>query len=337
MKNQESYSNIALSEMYLKNPKEAKTPENLIHLRKARNMEIYREQVRKILGKKQKTNNAIAINSQTSQLSTFGIANITNTYNITDKELLEQIEVLKSQLLNAGIKPISEMVSYEDAKEFLKNAIKAASESDSHENIKEVERWDEFIKNHPKYVEEEKEKEEAWKNDNFLKNIEALEVQRNIIPKNIYSGASVDILMEKGLKKELAVRLMRNRVLWLVHMDPNQIALTHLADLRFKYSFAGLDIIEMRALYACMPEKFEHDDTGEKMQWLSSIREKLSDLINQDKNNTLISRLKRNSAYLDKKEPIKFKKINLNAQNNQKNNKKLSFMEELALKRKKIE
>lgn len=337
MKNQESYSNIALSEMYLKNPKEAKTPENLIHLRKARNMEIYREQVRKILGKKQKTNNAIAINSQTSQLSTFGIANITNTYNITDKELLEQIEVLKSQLLNAGIKPISEMVSYEDAKEFLKNAIKAASESDSHENIKEVERWDEFIKNHPKYVEEEKEKEEAWKNDNFLKNIEALEVQRNIIPNNIYSGASVDILMEKGLKKELAVRLMRNRVLWLVHMDPNEIALTHLADLRFKYSFAGLDIIEMRALYACMPEKFEHDDTGEKMQWLSSIREKLSDMINQDKNNTLISRLKRNQAYLEKKEPIKFKKINLNAQNNEKNNKKLSFMEELALKRKKIE
>tara|TARA_X000000368_G_scaffold419018_1_gene421558 strand:- start:3464 stop:4477 length:1014 start_codon:yes stop_codon:yes gene_type:complete len=337
MKNQESYSNIALSEMYLKNPKEAKTPENLIHLRKARNMEIYREQVRKILGKKQKTNNAIAINSQTSQLSTFGIANITNTYNITDKELLEQIEVLKSQLLNAGIKPISEMVSYEDAKEFLKNAIKAASESDSHENIKEVERWDEFIKNHPKYVEEEKEKEEAWKNDNFLKNIEALEIQQKIIPKNIYSGASVDILMEKGLKKELAVRLMRNRVLWLVHMDPNQIALTHLADLRFKYSFAGLDLIEMRALYACMPEKFEHDDTGEKMQWLSSIREKLSDMINQEKNNTLISRLKRNQAYLDKKEPIKFKKINLNAQNNEKNNKKLSFMEELALKRKKID
>jgi len=337
MSNKETYSNIALSEMYLKNPKEAKTPENLIHLRKARNMELYREQVRKILGKKQKTNNAIAINSQTSQSSTFGIANITNTYNITDKELLEQIEVLKSQLLNAGIKPISEMVSYEDAKEFLKNAIKAASESDSHSNIKEVERWDEFIKNHPKYVEEEKEKEEAWKNDNFLKNIEALEVQRNIIPNDIYSGASVDILMEKGLKKELAVRLMRNRVLWLVHMDPNEIALTHLADLRFKYSFAGLDIIEMRALYACMPEKFEHDDTGEKMQWLSSIREKLSDLINQEKNKTLISRLQRNQAYLEKKKEVKLKKINLNSQNNEKNKTKLSFMEELALKRKKID
>ena len=57
-------------------------------------------------------------------------------------------------------------------------------------------------------------------------------------------------------------------------------------------------------------------------------------MINQDKNNTLISRLKRNQAYLDKKEPIKLKKINLN---NEKNNKKLSFMEELAQKRKKIE
>ncbi len=335
MSNKETYSNIALSEMYLKNPKEARNPENLIHLRKARNMELYKAQVKKILGGKQKTNNAIAINCQTNRSS--GIPNITNVYNITDNELLEQIEVLKSQLLNAGIKPISEMVSYEDAKEYLKNAIKAASGSDSHENIKEVERWDEFIKNHPKYVEEEKEKEEAWKNDNFLKNIEALEIQQKIIPKNIYSGASVDILMEKGLKKELAVRLMRNRVLWLVHMDPNQIALTHLADLRFKYSFAGLDIIEMRALYACMPEKFEHDDNGEKMNWLSSIREKLSDLINQENNNTLISRLQRNPAYLEKKKEVKLKKINVNSQNNEKNKTKLSFMEELALKRKIID
>ena len=225
------------------------------------------------------------------------------------------------------------MVSYEDAKEFLKNAIKNTSQSDCHQNIKELERWDDFVKNHPKYTEEQREIEAAWKNDNFLKNIESLEIQKQIIPNDIYSGASVHILIEKELKKELAVRLMRNRVLWLVHMDPNQIALTHLADLRFKYSFAGLDIIEMRALYACMPEKFEHDDNGEKMQWLASIREKLTDMINQEKNNTLISRLQRNSAYLDKKEPIIIKKINLNNQNKT----KLSFIEELALKRKQNE
>ena len=56
-----------------------------------------------------------------------------------------------------------------------------------------------------------------------------------------------------------------------------------------------------------------------------------------EKNNTLISRLKRNQAYLDKKEPIKLKKINLNNKNNEKNNKKLTFIEELALKRKIIE
>ena len=90
--------------------------------------------------------------------------------NIKYHFFLEQIEVLKSQLNNAGIKPLSEMVTYETAKEYLTKALKNASESDSYENIKEVERWDEFIKNHPKYIEEEKEKEEAWKNDNFLKN-----------------------------------------------------------------------------------------------------------------------------------------------------------------------
>ena len=327
MKDVESYSNIALGKIFSQNPNQAKTSSSLLHRRKGLNREIHLENLRK----KKQAKEAKREFQQKEILKT-GSINSTS-YVVNDESLLEQIEVLKSQLNNAGIKPLSEMVTYETAKEYLTKALKNASESDSYENIKEVERWDEFIKNHPKYIEEEKEKEEAWKNDNFLKNIEALEIQQKIIPKNIYCGASVDILMEKGLKKELAVRLMRNRVLWLVHMNPNEIAPIHLADLRFKYSFTGLDLIEMRALYACMPEKFEHDDTGEKMQWLSSVREKLSDMINHDKNNTLISRLKRNSAYLEKKEPIKLKKINLNNQNKN----KLSFMEELALKRKKIE
>lgn len=327
MKDVETYSNIALGQIFSQNPNQAKTSNCLLHRRKGLNREIHLENLRKKKQAKQAKREF-----QQKEILKTGSINSTS-YVVNDESLLEQIEVLKSQLNNAGIKPLSEMVTYETAKEYLTKALKNASESDSYENIKEVERWDEFIKNHPKYAQEEKEKEEAWKNDNFLKNIEALEVQRNIIPNDIYSGASVDILMEKGLKKELAVRLMRNRVLWLVHMNPNEIAPIHLADLRFKYSFTGLDLIEMRALYACMPEKFEHDDTGEKMQWLSSVREKLSDMINQEKNNTLISRLKRNSAYLEKKEPIKLKKINLNNQNKN----KLSFMEELALKRKKIE
>ena len=154
-----------------------------------------------------------------------------------------------------SIKPVSDCVSYEDAKIYLRDAITHASSVDSYENIQEVERWDTFIRNHPKYVIEQQHAENEWRKENVSKNLEALKTQQKCVPSDIFSGASVDSLVSKGVYPSLAVRLMRNRALWLVHMESSDIALTHIADLKFKYSYAGLDVIEMRALYAYVCQK----------------------------------------------------------------------------------
>ena len=207
-------------------------------------------------------------------------------YNINDSNIQEYLELLKSQLIQAGITPITDIVSYETAKTNLRNAIKNAFENNSIEATNEVDRWDTYVKNHPKYIEEKQEEKRKWNVEQYLQNCNALKKQQQIIPKDIYTGLSVTSLIERGLSTNLANRIIRNRCLWLVHMNINDIKQIHIADLRCKYAFSGLDIIEMRALYMCMPEEFDNDPNKEKTLWLNALYTQLNHMINQEKNNT---------------------------------------------------
>lgn len=45
----------------------------------------------------------------------------------------------------------------------------------------------------------------------------------------------------------------------MVRMDPAFIARLHVADLNTKFSSSGLDLLEMRALYASLPLDFKND------------------------------------------------------------------------------
>tara|TARA_B100001769_G_scaffold271521_1_gene264432 strand:+ start:3258 stop:4193 length:936 start_codon:yes stop_codon:yes gene_type:complete len=220
-----------------------------------------------------------------------------NNIVIGNQELLDHIELLKSQLENAGLRPISEITSYEDGKSNLIKALEACIEDDSFFNLQEVDKWDDFIKNHPKYIEEQVQKNKLWVEDAMERGKDAIEEQKKYIPENIFDNASVVNLQNKGLSLNLATRIMRNRALWLIRMDVKDIANVHIADLKFKYSFTGLDIIELRALYACLPDKFEHDPKNEKENWKNSLIQSIKDIENQEKNGTLPKRLIRNSAY----------------------------------------
>ena len=50
------------------------------------------------------------------------------------------------------------------------------------------------------------------------------------------------------------------------------IAKTHIADLSNKYQVQGLDISELRAVYAALPAEFENDRNGAKAQWRAAAR-----------------------------------------------------------------
>lgn len=73
----------------------------------------------------------------------------------------------------------------------------------------------------------------------------------------------------------MAKRVQRNRSLWLIWKTQEELSVIHHADLNFKYSYCGLDLTELRALYACMPPEFNNDITGDKQKWLDNLRDKL--------------------------------------------------------------
>lgn len=93
--------------------------------------------------------------------------------------LLEQIESLKIQLSKAGIEPKLEFISYEEGNQMLLCALEKAAVSDSSVVLCEVERWDTFIRNHPQYEIDLKEKNVRWELENEEKNKEALREQKN--------------------------------------------------------------------------------------------------------------------------------------------------------------
>ena len=65
----------------------------------------------------------------------------------------------------------------------------------------------------------------------------------------------------------MARRFRETKILWLVHMPTDSIARFHSADLMVKYSFQGLDITEMRAIFAVLPAAFDNDGDGKKAEW----------------------------------------------------------------------
>ena len=57
----------------------------------------------------------------------------------------------------------------------------------------------------------------------------------------------------------LARRCWSKRLLWFCRMDSEDISKTHGADLQVKYTFDGLDLVEMRAVFQSLPEVFKND------------------------------------------------------------------------------
>ena len=60
---------------------------------------------------------------------------------------------------------------------------------------------------------------------------------------------------------------------------PETVARAHVADLRSAYAVSGLDVVELRAVYASLPTAFENDGDGRKRAWAEGVREKLVSLV----------------------------------------------------------
>ena len=114
-----------------------------------------------------------------------------------------------------------------------------------------------------------------------------------------------DIESRRNLRKVCKVenacakRLWRCKVLSLIWMDADEIQSLHFSELDTKYWSYGLDIVEMRAVYACLPKEFpaEFDLDGKKEEWLRNFRDVLVDLSAEEQAGTLNDARARHFCY----------------------------------------
>ena len=183
------------------------------------------------------------------------------------------IKMLKNQISASGVAPIEDVITFEKAEEKLKSTLARLLMGDESASD-EYDKWDHFVRNHPKYKEQEELKQDLWKKENEVINRAAVRVLRTIVPADIVSNCTLPLL-ETSLPKAVARRVWTKKALWLTRISTDHIAKLHVADLQTKYSCQGLDELELRAVWACLPERFENDPKGDKAQWRSGVLDAL--------------------------------------------------------------
>lgn len=168
---------------------------------------------------------------------------------------------------------------------------------------KEFDKWDKFIRNHPEHIKEEQRKEEEWSERNAPINQAMVRLMKTYVPSDIWV---TDIARFKGsgdVSDQVVSRVWAHKALWLVRADKAHIAKMHAADLQMKYDIRGLDLVELRAVFASLPDKFDNDGDERKAQWRSKILDRLKQVIGQYEKGSLPKTQIRHRAYAASPQP----------------------------------
>ncbi|KAJ1446139.1 hypothetical protein M885DRAFT_265900 [Pelagophyceae sp. CCMP2097] len=132
-----------------------------------------------------------------------------------------------------------------------------------------------------------------FEQDERQANVNALAHMRSLVPKDVAAtdkaGVTADLALALGVPAEaprlraLATRIWAERSLWLVHADAASTAKAHVADLRSRYGYHKLDVVELRAVYAALPMEFENDADGAKMEWREELRQRLVEAVGDER------------------------------------------------------
>ena len=216
------------------------------------------------------------------------------------RELEGIVASLKRQLSD---KKIPEEKTLEELEKELKNAATKLLAGDDAAEA-DLDRLDAAIQAHPSYADRMAKEEARWEHEERDKNDESLAVTRRIVPRDIARSSAATIedlflrhLQDPRMAKDLAKRVFATNALWLVWLDPERIKKLHPSDLRHRYSATGLDIIELRAVYAALPTSFDNDPLGHKAAWRTDLRTKLVALVAKERSNALGGGERRHPAY----------------------------------------
>ena len=139
-------------------------------------------------------------------------------------------------------------------------------------------------------------KRQAWDKEQRDANDEALRRMLSVYPDDVNTSC--------GLPRELLNRFKRTRALQLLSTPQGVIQTKHAVELN-RLSNQGLDLVEMRAVYACLPAIFDLDGDGKKALWRQNFVIKLKELVKKETNGTLSTREQRHPAYANAEAQLK--------------------------------
>ena len=168
----------------------------------------------------------------------------------------------------------------------------------------EFDAWSKVVSAHPAYIRRERRRRAEWEKENFSVCQAALWELRPMVPSNIDNTSLSAVMEHPPLQREgqgpnvaLAERIWRRRVLWLLRATPAEVANLHAADLAGPYNAHGLDLLELRAIYAVLPQQFVNDKDGRKAAWREEVRERLVALTEKEAQGKLTAAEARHPAY----------------------------------------
>lgn len=151
---------------------------------------------------------------------------------------------------------------------------------------------------HPEFQAQVAQEYEDWRDSVDPYCMECVDVMRSFVPPDIFS-ASLEQLLEYHLPEDIAKRVIQKQCLWIVRLSREEISRLHIADMssRFDCLSQGLDIVELAAIYFCLPETFHNDTAGKKREWREAIERNLK-LMLEDKDADCLPKAKlRSSVY----------------------------------------
>jgi hypothetical protein len=156
----------------------------------------------------------------------------------------------------------------------------------SEESLGEMEKWSEREKNTTAYREDMISEDLVWMETHAEQNASALAQMRQIIPSNVCQlsvSELTNLLKDRGgfYSHALCSEIKKNKLLHLVIMHPEDISKLNflMGDSRRYFLDLDLDVVEMRAIRACLPETFELDKDGRKAEWKEKFVVKLKQLV----------------------------------------------------------
>lgn len=188
----------------------------------------------------------------------------------------ENLGVLKNQLKDAGRQPL-EYIPLDVLQKELDGIIIKVNAGDKYDE-RRLEHLLACLEINPQYKAEKEAERAAWKARITPFCADCLTQQRYYTPPHIFTSSFLS-LFDEGLPVTLAKRFMAKPCLWMVRMKQADIVRLHEVELTNRYGSEGqgLDLVELAAIYACLPVEtgFPNDPSGKKAAYMSRLEDGL--------------------------------------------------------------